>query len=313
MRPVDLRSDTVTRPTPAMRRAMADAEVGDDGYGEDPTVNAPGGRVRRAGRQGGRGVRALGHDGQPDRRPAAGHAGHVGRRRPPPTWSSTRMGAAARQRARPAAPGRRRRRPDRPGRVAGHRGRGDHHRVRRRARCSSRTPTCRPAGVPWPRRRPRRGRAVGAARPPRRRPAVQRRGRHRRPRGRVGAAATTVMCCLSKGLGAPVGSLLAGSADADGPGPGGAQAPRRRHAPGRASWPPPGSSPCDDHVDRLADDHRAGAPPRRRRGRPLARAPRPGGGAHERRGVPPPDAARPRRPPGAEGMLAGTIGRRSCG
>jgi threonine aldolase len=37
---VDLRSDTVTRPTPAMRRAMADAEVGDDGYGEDPTVCA---------------------------------------------------------------------------------------------------------------------------------------------------------------------------------------------------------------------------------------------------------------------------------
>jgi len=36
---VDLRSDTVTRPTPAMRRAMADAEVGDDWYGDDPTVN----------------------------------------------------------------------------------------------------------------------------------------------------------------------------------------------------------------------------------------------------------------------------------
>ncbi|HET9077532.1 MAG TPA: GntG family PLP-dependent aldolase [Acidimicrobiales bacterium] len=36
---VDLRSDTVTRPTPEMRRAMADAEVGDDEYGEDPTVN----------------------------------------------------------------------------------------------------------------------------------------------------------------------------------------------------------------------------------------------------------------------------------
>ncbi|MHB1911416.1 MAG: threonine aldolase family protein [Acidimicrobiales bacterium] len=36
--PVDLRSDTVTRPTPAMRRAMAQAEVGDDVYGEDPTV-----------------------------------------------------------------------------------------------------------------------------------------------------------------------------------------------------------------------------------------------------------------------------------
>ncbi len=38
-RVIDLRSDTVTKPTPTMRRAMADAEVGDDVYGEDPTVN----------------------------------------------------------------------------------------------------------------------------------------------------------------------------------------------------------------------------------------------------------------------------------
>jgi threonine aldolase len=37
---VDLRSDTVTRPTRAMRHAMAEAEVGDDDYGEDPTVRA---------------------------------------------------------------------------------------------------------------------------------------------------------------------------------------------------------------------------------------------------------------------------------
>jgi threonine aldolase len=36
---VDLRSDTVTRPSPEMRRAMAEAPVGDDQYGEDPTVN----------------------------------------------------------------------------------------------------------------------------------------------------------------------------------------------------------------------------------------------------------------------------------
>jgi threonine aldolase len=36
---VDLRSDTLTTPTAEMRRAMADAEVGDDAYGEDPTVN----------------------------------------------------------------------------------------------------------------------------------------------------------------------------------------------------------------------------------------------------------------------------------
>jgi threonine aldolase len=37
---IDLRSDTVTRPTDAMRRAMAAAEVGDDVYGEDPTIQA---------------------------------------------------------------------------------------------------------------------------------------------------------------------------------------------------------------------------------------------------------------------------------
>jgi len=39
MTPIDLRSDTVTKPTPEMRRAMAEADVGDDVYGEDPTVN----------------------------------------------------------------------------------------------------------------------------------------------------------------------------------------------------------------------------------------------------------------------------------
>src|SRR3954452_12831773 len=38
--PIDLRSDTVTRPTAAMREAMAAAPVGDDVYGEDPTVTA---------------------------------------------------------------------------------------------------------------------------------------------------------------------------------------------------------------------------------------------------------------------------------
>ena len=36
---VDLRSDTVTRPSAAMRRAMAEAELGDDVFGDDPSVN----------------------------------------------------------------------------------------------------------------------------------------------------------------------------------------------------------------------------------------------------------------------------------
>ncbi len=39
VKPIDLRSDTLTQPTPAMRQAMAQAEVGDDVFGEDPTVN----------------------------------------------------------------------------------------------------------------------------------------------------------------------------------------------------------------------------------------------------------------------------------
>ena len=39
-RRVNLMSDTVTQPTAAMREAMAQAVVGDDGFGEDPTVNA---------------------------------------------------------------------------------------------------------------------------------------------------------------------------------------------------------------------------------------------------------------------------------
>jgi len=39
MRIVDLRSDTITKPTPSMQKAMAQAEVGDDVFGEDPTVN----------------------------------------------------------------------------------------------------------------------------------------------------------------------------------------------------------------------------------------------------------------------------------
>ena len=39
MKVIDLRSDTVTRPSPEMRAIIASADVGDDVYGEDPTVN----------------------------------------------------------------------------------------------------------------------------------------------------------------------------------------------------------------------------------------------------------------------------------
>src|SRR4029453_13688937 len=50
--PIDLRSDTVTRPTPAMREAMATAEVGDDGFGDDPTAHRlPRRYAERAGKE----------------------------------------------------------------------------------------------------------------------------------------------------------------------------------------------------------------------------------------------------------------------
>ncbi len=66
MAAVDLRSDTVTRPTPEMRRAMAEAEVGDDVYGEDPTVNKLQARAAEIfGREAGA-LCALGLDGQSD-------------------------------------------------------------------------------------------------------------------------------------------------------------------------------------------------------------------------------------------------------
>ena len=64
---IDLRSDTVTQPTPAMRRAMADAEVGDDVFGDDPTVNALEERAAELlGKEAGLFV-ASRHDGQPRR------------------------------------------------------------------------------------------------------------------------------------------------------------------------------------------------------------------------------------------------------
>ena len=64
-RPIDLRSDTVTQPTPEMRRAMAEAEVGDDVFGDDPTVIALEERAAElTGKEAGA-VRGQRHDGQP--------------------------------------------------------------------------------------------------------------------------------------------------------------------------------------------------------------------------------------------------------
>ena len=61
---IDLRSDTVTRPTAAMRQAMAHASVGDDVYGEDPTVNTSGAAGCRHVREGRSSLRAHRNNGQ---------------------------------------------------------------------------------------------------------------------------------------------------------------------------------------------------------------------------------------------------------
>ncbi len=72
---IDLRSDTVTQPTEAMREAMARAPVGDDVYGEDPTVRALEERAARPPGEGGRPLLSLGDHGQPPGRPEPDPAG----------------------------------------------------------------------------------------------------------------------------------------------------------------------------------------------------------------------------------------------
>ena len=81
----------------------------------------------------------------------------------------------------------------------------------------------------------------------------------RRRRGDLAEPADSVTFCLSKGLACPVGSIVVGVADVHPAGPARPQAGRRRDAPGRASSPRPGSSPCatapTGMIDRLAEDH----------------------------------------------------------
>ena len=72
---IDLRSDTVTKPTPGMRAAMNAAEVGDDVFGEDPTVNRLEERVAALLGKEAAPVRAVRHDVEPDRRQSPHAAG----------------------------------------------------------------------------------------------------------------------------------------------------------------------------------------------------------------------------------------------
>ena len=244
---------------------MADAEVGDDEYGEDPTVNRLQSLAAGAARHRGRALHAVGHDGEPARDPralatraprcCARRASHVYRYEPRrrrrtaacrctrcgtcPTASSTAVdGMDARAPAGVDARAREHLHGD-VGRAD--RRRGDAHARRARARaagCAS-TSTARGSGT----RRSRPGRAPSE----------------------LTGGADTVMFCLSKGLGAPVGSLLCGPADVIAE----AREQRRRFGGGMRQAgviAAAGIVALETMVERLADDH-APRPAARRRAR----------------------------------------------
>ncbi len=182
---VDLRSDTVTRPTPEMRRAMAEAEVGDDGYGDDPTVNALEEAYARARRQARGDVRPVG-DAWPTRRPCASCAPRGPRhRRSAPTRRHLRgrRGGAPTPGSR-STPWTTPTAPSSPADVAWALEAASAPPPDARASSASRTPTCRRGAVPWS-LDALEAVVAAAARPPRphgRGPALQRRGGHGRRR-----------------------------------------------------------------------------------------------------------------------------------
>ena len=250
---IDLRSDTVTKPSAAMRRAMADAEVGDDGYGEDPTVRrleetfaALVGKEAAvfvpSGTMGNQiALRLLGRPGT---------AVAIGRRQHPVIYEA---GAAAVNGAAqlhllddddgtldPAA-------------LADLVDAVRHHWLPVSAICVENTHM--PAGgVPWSLERMAEVAGVGL-------PMHLDGARLFNASVATGVAAadyaahaSTVMCCLSKGLGAPVGSMLATSSELIGE----ARVERKRLGGSmrQAGVIAAAGLIALDQVDRLADDHR---------------------------------------------------------
>jgi threonine aldolase len=213
---VDLRSDTVTRPTPEMRRAMAEAEVGDDLYGEDPTVNAlEEAYAERVGKEAALYVPSGTMANQLALRvlAPAGTAVIAGRRQHVVVYEA---GAAARN------AGVQFHLVDDtdgtidPGEIAWAVEAAAHHQPQPSLVCVENTHM--PAdGAPWPLERLE---AVQAAAATAGLPVHLDGARLFNaevatgvPAGTYAACATTVMSCLSKGLCAPVGSVLAGTAD----------------------------------------------------------------------------------------------------
>jgi|SRR5688500_9703707 len=211
---IDLRSDTVTRPTLEMRKAMAEAEVGDDVYGEDPTVNAlQDAFAERVGKEAALYVPSGTMANQLAIRLLApsGTAVIAGRRQHVVLYEN---GAAGRNAGVQFAAV-----DDDDGTIVPEdvtwlREAADHHQVRPGLVCveNSHMPA---NGAPWPLDRLRAVREAAGDLP------VHLDGARLfnaevasgTSAADYAAAATTVMCCLSKGLCAPVGSVLAGPAD----------------------------------------------------------------------------------------------------
>ena len=264
---IDLRSDTVTHPTDAMRRAMAAARARRRRVRRRPHDQRPRGPRRRAARQGGRAVRRERHDGQPrlphgppaarlrgDRRrethtlmdEAGGHAVVVGRHDPRPPGAPRRDDGPAGDRRRVARPGRPPRAADRP----------------RRAR-ETHAHSRRPAAAARLRADDRRDRArARRPAPHRRRPVLQRGGRARRhARGARRARRLASRSACPRASRRRSGRVVVGSGAVHRPGAPRAQAPRRRHAPGRRpgrgrprrAGRRPGRQAAS--IERLAEDH----------------------------------------------------------
>ncbi len=250
---IDLRSDTVTKPSDAMRHAMAAAEVGDDGYGEDPTVCRLEERFADlvgkeaavfvpSGTMGNQiALRLLGRPGT---------AVAIGRRQHPVIYEAGAAGVNGFAQLHlvddddgtldPAT-------------LTELVEAADHHWLPVSAVCIENTHM--PAGgAPWPLERVADIAAVGL-------PIHLDGARLFNASVATGTAAaayasyaTTVMCCLSKGLGAPVGSMLAGSTDVIES----ARVERKRlgGAMRQAGVIAAAGLLALDQVDRLVDDHR---------------------------------------------------------
>jgi len=254
---VDLRSDTVTQPTPEMRRAMAHAEVGDDVYGEDPTVNA---LVEAfAGRMGKEAALfvpsgTMGNQLALRLLAPAGTTVVAGRRQHVVIYENGAAGrnAGVQFSTVDDADG-----TIDPADVTWAVDAAAHHHVRPGLVCLENTHM--PAdGAPWPLDRLE---AVAAVARQAGLPVHLDGARLFNaevaagvPAAAYAAGATTVMCCLSKGLCAPVGSLLAGPADLIAE----ARGERQRLGGGMRQAgviAAAGLVALEHMVDRLADDH----------------------------------------------------------